>query len=1015
MKWSFVFVLSLLVSISSAQDYRPTNGTKDKKVIVDAFVHATIYVDYQTVLEDATLLVFRGKVIGVGTDVLIPKNAITHDLKGKYIYPSFIDLDTDYGISEIAKEKWKPQPQYQSKKQGPYHWNQAIKPETDAAEIWNIDPSKSKELRAMGFGTVLTWQHDGIAQGSSCLVTLDDNAHKDLLLPKAAAHYSFRKGTSRQAYPSSQMGAIALLRQTYLDANWYKAYDSTEEKNLSFEAWNDEQALPQIFEVKNKQEMLRAAKIGKEFHVQYIFEGNGDEYQRINEVKQINSAIVIPINFPVAYDISDPFTERLVSLREMKHWELAPSNPSVLYRNGVDFSITSDGSSSKDFIGNLQKAYRYGLSQSAALKALTFTPASLMKMETKIGSLKEGMLANFIVTSGNIFYEDEKILENWVQGDKNTVENTAAININGTYDLALSNKKYELKVTGEPQKRKAIITEIIDHDTTTIKVAIQQTDQLITLNFNPKDDLAKKTIRLAGNIYKESKIWEGKGQLPDGKWVDWIANKTADEKKKVKPYQQVNPPELGAITYPLMAYGWKELPKQETILIKNATLWTCEEEGIIEKGQILIHEGKIVALGSKIDLEAVFGKKSDVSPRIIDAYGKHVTPGIIDEHSHIAISNGVNESGKTSSAEVQIASVVNAEDINIYRQLAGGVTASQLLHGSANPIGGQSAMVKLRWGKTPDEMLVKNAAPFIKFALGENVKQSNWGDYQRIRFPQTRMGVEQVYYDYFIQAREYDTRWKTYRSQLGSLTKKQVKNDLIPKPPRRDLELETLAQILNHKRFITCHSYQQGEINMLMHVADSMGFALNTFTHVLEGYKVADKMKEHGAGGSTFADWWAYKFEVKDAIPYNAAMLHDLGIVTAINSDDPEMGRRLNQEAAKTVKYGNVPEQDALKMVTLNPAKLLHLDDRMGSLKVGKDADIVIWSDNPLSVYAKVESTFVDGICYFSLEKDLQKRAFIKNERARLIQLMMEVKANGGKLQKPVKTKEKIYHCDSLD
>ncbi|MDP1744449.1 MAG: amidohydrolase family protein, partial [Bacteroidota bacterium] len=394
--------------------------------------------------------------------------------------------------------------------------------------------------------------------------------------------------------------------------------------------------------------------------------------------------------------------------------------------------------------------------------------------------------------------------------------------------------------------------------------------------------------------------------------------------------------------------------------------------------------------------------------KIIDGTGKHLTAGIIDEHSHIAISNGVNEGAQASSAEVRIGDVVNSEDINIYRQLAGGVTTSQLLHGSANPIGGQSVVIKLRWGKSPEEMKFAKADGFIKFALGENVKQSNWGDFNTIRFPQSRMGVEQVYYDCFTRAKEYDAKQKAF-----SLLSDKAKSTSAPF--RKDLELEALTEILNKKRFITCHSYVQSEINMLMHVADSMGFKVNTFTHILEGYKVADKMKTHGAGASTFSDWWAYKMEVQDAIPYNAALLTQMGITTAINSDDPEMGRRLNQEAAKSVKYGGVTEEEALKMVTLNPAKLLHIDNKVGSIKVGKDADLVLWSDNPLSIYAKAEKTIIDGLIYFDKDEDIKLRDDIQKERARIIQRMIDDKKGGAPTQKPVLKKQKLYGCDSME
>ena len=307
-------------------------------------------------------------------------------------------------------------------------------------------------------------------------------------------------------------------------------------------------------------------------------------------------------------------------------------------------------------------------------------------------------------------------------------------------------------------------------------------------------------------------------------------------------------------------------------------------------------------------------------------------------------------------------------------------------------------------GVTAEEMKIKDSDGFIKFALGENVKQSNW---RGTRFPQTRMGVEQVFYDAFYRAKNYKKEWNKFNN-LSSRKKR------VTTPPREDLELNILSEILDNKRFITCHSYVESEINMLMHVADSMGFQVNTFTHILEGYKVADKLYEHGAGGSTFSDWWAYKFEVNDAIPYNATLLNNAKVVTAINSDDAEMGRRLNQEAAKAVKYGGSSEEDAWKMVTLNPAKLLHLDDRMGSIEVGKDADIVVWSDNPLSIYAKAEKTFIDGRCYFDIDSKNEIELRDKRERNRIVSKLSKSK-DKNKIKVKRKEKEKHYHCDTLD
>jgi imidazolonepropionase-like amidohydrolase len=293
------------------------------------------------------------------------------------------------------------------------------------------------------------------------------------------------------------------------------------------------------------------------------------------------------------------------------------------------------------------------------------------------------------------------------------------------------------------------------------------------------------------------------------------------------------------------------------------------------------------------------------------------------------------------------------EDISIYRSLSGGVTTAHILHGSANTIGGQTQLIKLRWGQTDTALKFRNWDPFIKFALGENVKRTT--STNNNRFPDTRMGVEEVLMDAFTRARDYEAQRKA-----------------APNVTRRNLQLDALVEIMEHKRFITCHSYVQSEITALMRVGDKFGFKVNTFTHILEGYKVADKMKAEGCNASTFSDWWAYKIEVTDAMAYNATIMQRMGLNVCINSDDAEQERHLNQEAAKSVKYGGMSEEDAFKMVTLNPAIALHVADRVGSIKEGKDADLVLWSDNPLSIYAKAEKTIVDGIIYYDIDRDLR-------------------------------------------
>jgi imidazolonepropionase-like amidohydrolase len=1014
----FLFVLPIIIL---AQPTFHVNGVQNSNNNYYAITNAVLHVNSVITIENATLLIKNGKIEAAGQQVVVPVNSVVININGKHIYPSFIDLYSNYGITEEKKETIPSfGPQYESNRKGAYNWNQAITPEQNASETFLVNTEKAKELQKQGFGAVLTHKHDGIMRGTAALVALgNEKENLEIIKNKASNNLSFSKGSSTQSYPSSLMGTIALIRQTYYDATWYASGGHLAEFNISLNAINNNKDLPIIFDVRDKLSLLRADKIGKEFGLNLILKGNGDEYQRLREIKSTGRTLIIPIAFPKAYETGDAYETKNLTLKDLKHWELAPYNLKYLNDFGIEFCITAHGlEKPENFLENLKIAVKNGLSENVALKSLTEIPARLLNVYSEIGSLEIGKKANFIITDTLIFSDKAIIYQNWINGKPTIIKPFESIEILGTYDINIKNNYYRMHVSGKADMLKAYVFPIekgTKTDTTKTNVSIKQTDRQIAIAFNANDTRFKGLIQLNGNIHFKSGIWEGMGQLPDGEWIKWTAIKQQNGKEKNADTTQHKTTSAdttmpGKVWFPNIAYGFDTLPAPEIILIKNATVWTNETEGILKETDILIQNGKIAQVAKNI--------LAPLNCKTIDASGKHVTSGIIDEHSHIAISAGVNEGAQSVTAEVSIADVVNSDDINIYRQLAGGVTAAQLLHGSANCIGGQSAIIKLRWGKSPEEMKVENADGFIKFALGENVKQSNWGDLNTVRFPQTRMGVEQVYYNAFTRAKEYEANLKIINSNSTLQSKKQSKKNIIKSPSipiKRDLELDVLVEILNKKRFITCHSYVQSEINMLMHVADSMGFKVNTFTHILEGYKVADKMKVHGVGGSTFSDWWAYKFEVNDAIPYNAALLNEAGIITAINSDDAEMGRRLNQEAAKAVKYGNVSEEDALKMVTLNPAKLLHLDHRMGSVKQGKDADLVIWNNHPLSIYAKPEKTIIDGIVFFDIETDLVLRKRNEEERVRILQKMNEAKSKGVETQKPRTRKPRHYHCDTLN
>jgi imidazolonepropionase-like amidohydrolase len=1004
-----------MVHSITAQETFPVNGVVNKQLVRTALEHATVHVSSTEVIEDATVVFYQGRIEAVGPSSVIQVNGpvIRHDLNGLHVYPSFVDIHSDYAMPEAQREGWGRGPQNLSDKKGAFGWNEAVRPETRAADVF--DPSESESGRSAyqkgGFGAVVSHVQDGIVRGTGVLVALSEDPRRALLKPEASAHYSFRKGTSSQDYPRSLMGATALLKQTFFDANWYADASRLNERletNLSLEAFNASRSKPSFFDASGWEDGLRAAKVGEDVDHAFILIAGNNAYQRLDELQATGAPLVLSLDYPKAYDVSDPYTSRLVGLDELKHWELAPANAARVHAAGIEFALTADGLESPSGIRTaVWTSMRHGLPEAAALAALTEIPAKLIGASDRVGRIAQGLEANVLITDGPIFHPDAQLLENWVQGEQHTYVNRDEVDVRGTYNLAVADRVLSLEVTGELSKPKAKV--IID--STDYKVDFAPDGRSVSLGMQLDTLGLDGWWRLSGNVWMDSRIWEGRGQRSDGTWVEWSAIRQSEPEEESFAYQAQPDSVQGEVMYPFVAYGNVERPAQLAVWFEGATVWTCEASGKLERADVVIHNGKILAVGEVLDEASVFGSNVPTYERI-DARGKHLTPGIVDEHTHIAATRGINEGTQASSAEVTIQSSVNSEDVNIYRQLAGGVTTAQILHGSANPIGGQSAIIKFRWGASPQEMLFEEASPFIKFALGENVKQSNWGSDYRSRFPQTRMGVEQVYYDHFYRAREYDQAWKDYRQTVRNASRKARRNNTLPAAPRRDLELETLAQILNEERFVTCHSYRQDEINMLMHVADSMGFTINTFTHILEGYKVADKMAEHGAGGSSFSDWWAYKFEVKDAIPYNGAVLHGQGIVTAFNSDDAEMARRLNQEAAKAVKYGGVSEEEALKFVTLNPAKLLRIDHRVGSIAVGKDADIVLWDDHPLSVYARVEQTYVDGTKYYDLEEDAAKREWMRGERARLVQAMKAAAKGGGRT--PSERMHFHYHCDTL-
>lgn len=950
----------------------PVNGVHDERESIHAFTNARIVASAYEEYNDATLLVQDGKVLAVGS-MGIPDAAIVHDCKGFTIYPAFIDAYAS--LSDSKGKTAITQPSYAG------NWNPAVHPEFRFSPALPANKKRVDDWLGSGFGLVNVHHRDGIMRGNSALIRLGVEEPNQAFIGNPTQHFSFSKGTSKNDYPSSHIGAVALIRQTLYDADWYEKQPQTEERNTSLKALAGVRNQTNVFELNNALSIRNVHDIESEFGVSFILFGTGKEYLALDQISE-ETRLILPMAMPRAMDVADPYEARKVDLAQLKHWEAARFNMRFVQEAGAQVALSRDTiKKAASFVKSLAAVKASGVSELDILKALTETPATFLGVAENYGSLTPGKSAEFVVCSSSLGEKDFSVVENW-SGENSVFSRTLPDQtLVGTYNLVIEQQDYQLKVTTtEKGKLKAECTKVASSEELIARLEVKE--ELVSITLIEKGEAKKLLYQLSGKLSLNGNLWDGKGQTNSGSWVEWAAIKDRKSQVESKPNTTSNDSvELPVLWHPNVAYGWDSIDSDNTFLITNARIWTCADTGIIERADILVEDGKIKSISSN----GLYPNEI----RRIDAKGRNVTPGIVDEHSHIGLRGGVNESGQAISAEVRISDALNPANINLYRQLAGGVTSAQLLHGSANPIGGQSAIVKYKWGAAPQDMLIEDAPGFIKFALGENVKRSNSKDHKN-RYPLTRMGVEQVFEDAFVRAEEY-------RENPDS---------------RRDLELDALAEILDAQRFISCHSYVQSEILMLMEVAKRHDFRVNTFTHILEGYKVADSLAHHGASGSTFSDWWAYKYEVKDAIPYNAALMHEAGVNVGINSDDAEMGRRLNQEAAKVIKYGGVSQEEALKMITINPAKMLHIDHRLGSIEVGKDADIVIWSDNPLSVYSQVDQTYIEGVKYFDRKDNKDLEARNTEERARIIEKMILDKTPNK--AKPNHKPEAEYHCDTI-
>ncbi len=998
----------------------PVNGMRPAEVRTHAITGATVVVSPLETIEDASIVIRDGVIEAVGPAVLIPANARIHDGTGLTVYAGLIDPAVLVDVSVVTD--------------GPgAHFCKRVHPQVAMSELPGPDAALRETLRTLGFTAAAVYPSKGLFRGSGTVIALaDQDEHTLAYAGRVAMAMGFDRGDRNdRAYPRSLMGAIAIIRQTLYDARWYgvclrlwKEGPQGHEPPLRADALA---ALADVihgrqqvlFDVSDELNAIRAARLLDEFELDGVLLGSGMEFRRLDAVVAHERTIIVPLNYPRRPSVSSLLEADDVSLRTMMTWEQAPTNARRLVDAGATIAFTTHRlDKRKDFHAALAKAIKHGLAETDALAALTTTPARMLGLETVMGTIEAGKAANLVVVEGSLFDKKPKIRDTWINGRRYEISRepqvsfvgegtlTTTTGLEAIVDVDTKKKKISARVVqaapddpDDSADAGDVTEDAADGDgdtaeaTTSKKPRSKKATNVTVLrdrvSFVLDGELfaTEGYVRMTG-VMTARKI-AGNGELPDGTGFRFTieANDEPDDEADVEADDEIDSegdeqkseddlesdlvtvPE--SLVTPLGAYGFADPPQQQDLVITNATLWTCGAEGIIDRGTMYVRDGRIAWIGSAARFP---GAPDDVF--VFDAAGRHVTPGLIDCHSHTGISGGVNESGQANTAEVRIADVINPDDVNFYRQLAGGLTVANQLHGSANPIGGQNSVIKLKWSGSDQDMRIDDAIGGIKFALGENVKRSP------NRYPNTRMGVETSIRDAFTAAVDYQRAWNRF-------TELPRDERLRTMPPRPDLELDALVEILDGERLVHCHSYRQDEILMLILLADDFGFTIGTFQHVLEGYKVAEAIAAHGAGASSFSDWWAYKVEVRDAIPFNGTLMHDVGVLVSFNSDSAELARRMNTEAAKAVRYGGLDPHEALKFVTINPARQLKIDDLVGSLEPGKDADFVIWSDDPLSTYARCEQTWIEGARYFDLETDRALRDRVATERHRLIQKIL--------------------------
>jgi len=968
---AFMALIIILPGAIFAQT-TPVEGMKENTPRVHAFTNATIITEPGRVISEGTLVIRNGVIESVGNNVTIPADARVWNMAGKTIYPGFIDAYSEIGMNDPRIEL----------DRGAQSWNPQLRAQLNAIDEFNPEDDGSGDLRAQGFTTALSAPPIGIFRGEAAVIELGDGTVANRIVRSGVVQSASLSRSSElgYGYPTSPTGAIALIRQTLYDADWYDrahlAYENNPrglqrpESNAPLAALRDvvRGTKPILFSTGSDEEILRALRFANEFDITPWIKGNGNEYKLIDVLSDQAVPLILPLAYPEVPDVESPEEALNENLSELRDWYLAPENAGRLNQAGISFSFTTDGLEDKShFLRNLREAVFAGLDSVAALSALTRNPAQLLGIDTTHGSIASGKVANFVVTDGDLFTDQTRIMDVWVSGNRFNINSDNVIDVRGDWNLLSDDGSIEASMSiteSRPGKLGGTITiEGIEAELSSVTAD----DETRRFRADFDGDLFEMNglIRLTASVSGDQ--LNGWAEVPESERIQWSGNRVAEfVEEESEPGEKAERDLNLTMIRPSMEYGRESLPEQPRyVLIQNATIWTMGDEGVLEEADLLIERGEVAEVGQNLRVPN--------NAVVIDGTGKHVTPGLIDAHLHSGV-NGVNEIGNAIVPEVRMGDVLNINNIWMYRQLAGGLTTAHVMHGSANPIGGQNVHVKMKWGSLSHDLIIEDAPRTVKFALGENPKRVGSD-----RYPNTRMGVEQIIADRFNMARDYEARWIEWE------------NNRVGIPPRRDLRLDALVGILNEDILVQSHSYRADEILMLMRLAEDYGFRIKAFHHGVEAYKVAPELAAHGAGAVVWSDWSSFKIEAYDATNYNARLLHEAGVATSLHSDNSQVSSRMNWEAAKMVRAGMDPV-DAMSLITSTTAELLGIDHRVGSLESGKDGDFVLWSGDPLSTLTVAEQTWIEGRKYFDIEEDAILQRRIENERAKLIQRATEAK-----------------------